>query len=173
MPRNVEIKARIESVDLLIPKVAAIADQGPTEISQNDTFFACPNGRLKLRTFSEHKGELIFYQRPDAPGPKESSYLIAPTSSPGELREVLWRAYGIVGRVRKQRTLFVAGRTRIHLDRVEELGDFLELEVVLTDGEATAVTIPRLSWHLSICCSCSFYANRRNDPGGLRDVKKL
>ena len=137
MPRNVEIKARIESVDLLIPKVAAIADEGPTEISQNDTFFTCPNGRLKLRAFSEREGELIFYQRPDAPGPKESSYLIAPTSSPRELREVLSRAYGIVGRVRKQRTLFVAGRTRIHLDRVEELGEFLELEVVLADGEAT------------------------------------
>jgi adenylate cyclase class IV len=48
---------------------------------------------------------------------------------------VLAAAYGTAGRVRKRRTLFLAGRTRIHLDRVEELGDFLELEVVLDESE--------------------------------------
>jgi len=56
MPRNVEIKARIESVDTLLPRVKAIADSGPTEIFQDDTFFSCPNGRLKLRAFSESAG---------------------------------------------------------------------------------------------------------------------
>lgn len=137
MARNVEIKARIDSVDKLLPRAQAIADGGPTEIVQDDTFFSCPNGRLKLRAFSETAGELIFYQRPDQAGPKESSYLISPTASPDTLREVLSLAYGASGRVRKHRTLFMAGRTRIHLDRVEGLGDFLELEVVLSEGETT------------------------------------
>jgi predicted adenylyl cyclase CyaB len=59
----------------------------------------------------------------------------SPTSSPATLREALALAYGIAGRVRKQRTLYLAGRTRIHIDRVEGLGDFMELEVVLRDGE--------------------------------------
>jgi len=45
-------------------------------------------------------------------------------------------AYGQAGRVCKNRTLLLSGRTRIHLDRVEGLGDFLELEVVLEEGES-------------------------------------
>jgi predicted adenylyl cyclase CyaB len=135
MARNIEIKARIESVEALLPRVKAIAESGPTEIVQDDTFFNCPNGRLKLRAFSKTSGELIFYQRPDQAGPKESFYVISPTASPDTLREALTRAYGQSGRVRKHRTLFTAGRTRIHLDKVEELGDFLELEVVLSEAE--------------------------------------
>ncbi len=138
MKRNVEIKARIESIDALRPKAAALADQGPFEISQDDTFFTCGNGRLKLRAFSPEKGELIFYRRSEQKGPKESFYIVSPTDSPDTLREALSLAYGQAGRVRKQRTLFLAGRTRIHFDRVEGLGDFVELEVVLADGEDTA-----------------------------------
>ena len=137
MPKNVEIKARIESVDTLLPRVRAIADSGPTELFQDDTFFSCPNGRLKLRAFSESAGELIFYQRPDVAGPKESFYVISPTASPDSLREALSLAYDASGRVRKHRTLFLAGHTRIHLDRVDGLGHFLELEVVLAEGEST------------------------------------
>ena len=135
MARNVEIKARIESVEALEPRSAALADQGPTEILQDDTFFVCPHGRLKLRAFSATSGQLIFYQRPDQAGPKESFFLISPTASPDTLREALTLAYGQAGRVRKKRTLYLAGQTRIHLDRVEDLGHFLELEVVMAEGE--------------------------------------
>jgi adenylate cyclase class IV len=136
MARNVEIKARIESIHSIFPRAAALADGGPVEIAQDDSFFACSNGRLKLRAFSSDKGELIFYRRADQSGPKESFYIISPTTSPDTLRESLSLAYGLVGRLRKNRILFLAGRTRIHLDRVEGLGDFLELEVVLADGES-------------------------------------
>jgi adenylate cyclase class IV len=89
MARNVEIKARIESIESLLPKVIAIADSGPTEIRQDDTFFSCPIGRLKLRSFSESDGELIYYERSNVPGPKESFYIISPTESVATLREAL------------------------------------------------------------------------------------
>jgi predicted adenylyl cyclase CyaB len=135
MARNIEIKARIGSVDDMAPRVAAIASRGPVEIVQDDTFFACSAGRLKLRAFSDTEGELIFYQRSDQTGPKLSSYFRSPTSFPDTLRECLSLAYGRAGRVLKRRTLFMVGRTRVHLDRVEGLGDFLELEVVLDQGE--------------------------------------
>jgi predicted adenylyl cyclase CyaB len=141
LSRNVEIKAVIASIDALLPRAAAIASEGPMEIEQDDTFFRCEAGRLKLRTFADGSGELIFYQRSNQAGPKESFYVRSRTSSPDSLREALTLAYGCVGRVVKQRTLFLVGRTRVHLDRVEGLGDYLELEVVLEDAESTDVGV--------------------------------
>jgi predicted adenylyl cyclase CyaB len=135
MPRNIEIKARIDAIATLRPRAAAIATQGPVEIRQDDTFFRCNNGRLKLRDFGDGRGELIFYQRADSAGPKTSHYVLTPTADPAGLREALQSAWGAIGRVRKQRTLYLAGRTRIHLDEVEALGAYVELEVVLADGE--------------------------------------
>jgi predicted adenylyl cyclase CyaB len=135
MSRNIEIKARIENIENLERKIVGIADDGPTEIIQDDTFFKCGNGRLKLRTFSKTKGELIFYKRVDESGPKESFYLKSETPEPSILRESLILAYGAAGRVQKRRLLYYKGRTRIHVDRVKGLGNFLELEVVLDDNE--------------------------------------
>jgi predicted adenylyl cyclase CyaB len=135
MSRNIEIKARVASTEALLPAVRAIADQGPFEIPQDDTYFRCDAGKLKLRMLSPDRAELIFYSRPSEAGPKESFYLRTATNTPDELRQLLTLAYGQVGRVRKQRTLFLHGRTRIHLDKVASLGEFLELEVVLEEGE--------------------------------------
>ncbi len=135
MARNVEIKARIDSIEALLPAAATLADHGPEHMAQDDTFFGCLHGRLKLRVFADGRGELIAYERPDRSGPKTSDYRITPVPEPDALRETLRRALGVTGRVVKQRTLFLAGRTRVHLDRVDGLGDFLELEVVLREGE--------------------------------------
>lgn len=135
MARNVEIKARVASVDAIAPYAARLAHAAPVEIDQDDTFFHCGRGRLKLRKFADDDGELIFYRREDTAGPKPSFYLRSPTTAPDTMRESLALACGLAGRVRKRRTLYLAGRTRIHLDRVEGLGEFVELEVVLGDDE--------------------------------------
>jgi predicted adenylyl cyclase CyaB len=136
MPANVEIKARISSVDALLPVAQALSDDKHLQrIHQDDTFFAVPHGRLKLRVFSNGAGELIHYHRPDAAGPKLSDYVLVPVADPDSLREALARACGLIGRVRKHRILALVGPTRIHLDQVEGLGDFLELEVMLQGGQ--------------------------------------
>ena len=122
MSRNIEIKAQIENVEALVKLAAAIASNGPVEIAQDDTFFRCESGRLKLRAFSDGTGELIFYRRANGRGPKESFYIRSPTPAPDSLRDSLSLAYGQIGRVIKHRTLFIVGRTRIHLDNVEKLG---------------------------------------------------
>ena len=136
MARNIEIKARIDSVEALLPLAQALADDPPQVIEQDDTFFACTRGRLKLRDFGDGHGELIHYQRADSEGPTLSDYVRAETEDPAALREALARAQGEIGRVRKTRWLLLAGQARIHLDRVECLGDFVELEVVLRDGQS-------------------------------------
>ena len=121
MPRNIEIKARLLDPGATVAKVASLASEGPTVIEQDDTFFACSGGRLKLRAFPSGTGELIFYRRADQAGPKESFYVRSPTASPDSLREALTLAHGQAGRVRKRRQLFMIGRTRVHLDDVEQL----------------------------------------------------
>jgi len=135
MARNIEIKARLADIDSTLALARPLADGEPQLIAQDDTFFTSAKGRLKLRAFADGRGELIYYERPDKAGPKTSFYVLSPTASPATLREALTLAHGQIGRVRKLRTLLLAGRTRIHLDRVEGLGDFMELEVVLADDE--------------------------------------
>ena len=135
MARNVEIKARVHDLDATRRRAAALA-QGPSElISQVDTFFVVPRGRLKVRQFGDGSGELIAYDRADEAGPKQSSYIVASSADAHALCAALARALAVRGRVVKRRELYLVGRTRVHLDEVERLGAFLELEVVLQDGE--------------------------------------
>ena len=138
MPRNIEIKARIDSVEAVLPRARAIAGAEPLTIDQDDTFFNVPRGRLKLRQFADGSAELIHYDRPDTGEAKASDYVRVPVPDPAALREALARGCGVRGRVRKRRLLLITGATRIHLDRVEGLGDFMELEVVLQDGQSDA-----------------------------------
>jgi predicted adenylyl cyclase CyaB len=137
MARNIEIKAALADYDAVAARAAALATSGPFQLTQDDSFFAIPTGRLKLRDMPDG-AELIGYRRPDVSGPKLSEYWRSPVADAASMRELLTHSLGLIGRVRKQRCLYLAGRTRIHLDRVEGLGDFMELEVVLREGEALA-----------------------------------
>jgi predicted adenylyl cyclase CyaB len=136
LARNVEIKARIGSIEALLPRVRALADGDAQRLVQDDTFFAVPHGRLKLREFGDGSAELIQYQRPDTGAARLSDYVRTPVPSPASMRDALERALGAIGRVRKQRLLLRVGATRIHLDRVQDLGEFIELEVVLRDDQS-------------------------------------
>jgi len=107
-------------------------------IPQEDTFFNVEKGRLKLRILAPDNAQLIFYTRPDQEGPKRSDYHIALTSDPENLKRVLELAYGIRGVVKKTRYLYLVGQTRVHLDDVEGLGQFMELEVVMREGQSDA-----------------------------------
>ncbi|CAJ1054290.1 uncharacterized protein LOC124053462 isoform X1 [Xyrichtys novacula] len=131
MPSNVEIKAKVSNPTQFAEKAAELSQSEGTIIRQHDTFFNCSQGRLKLRDFMNKSGQLIFYERPDTDGPKLSRYSISPTSDPTGLRTVLSDALGVKGEVKKERKLFLVGQTRVHLDAVEGLGSYMELEVVM------------------------------------------
>lgn len=124
-----EIKARIDDRDRILRIIASLNAIRSSLVVQDDTFFACRFGRLKLRTISSTSGTLIHYSREDVPGPKNSYCSIVHTSSPQALRETLEKALGTIGRVRKQRLNFSIGIAQVHLDTVDGLGDFVEIEV--------------------------------------------
>ena len=138
MARNVEIKARASDLAVIQRGVEALGGRAVGELTQTDTFFNVPDGRLKLREFGDGSAQLISYVRDDQRGPKLSNYLVTTVSDPGRLRSVLGHALGVRGVVRKRRTLLLLGQTRIHLDEVEGLGTFIEFEVVLRDDESDA-----------------------------------
>ena len=138
MPANVEIKARLPDPATARKLVETICDGPPTVLRQRDTFFRCPHGRLKLREIAAGQAELIAYERADVAAAKQSDYDIARVADPAALAVVLGRALGTGPVVEKTRLLFHVGQTRVHLDAVVGLGDFLELEVVLRPGQSAA-----------------------------------
>ena len=140
--RNLELKVRCGPGGLApVLERAYAAAIGPfTTLYQTDTYFAVPEGRLKLREIQrggERTAELIAYDRPDATGPRWSEYHHVPvepaTAEP--LLAALLATCGLLTVVRKRRDVAIAGRTRIHLDEVDSLGAFVELETVVTGGD--------------------------------------
>jgi len=138
MPTNIEIKARVRDLAGLRSRAEALSDTPVQVIPQEDIFFHTPKGRLKLRLLRPDFAQLVYYERPDQGGPKRSNYYIYETRDPEGLKTALSLALGVRGVVRKTRYLYLAGQTRIHLDNVEDLGPFMELEVVLRDGQSEA-----------------------------------
>lgn len=153
MASNIEIKARANDFTAQQQTARQLSGDAGKVLEQEDVFFEVPDGRLKLRVLEPQRGELIAYQRANQAEPRPSNYLISHTDAPAALRAVLESALPIVGSVRKRRTLYLVGQTRIHFDEVEGLGKFLELEYVLRDGEQPAEgqrTVERLMSQLGI-----------------------
>jgi predicted adenylyl cyclase CyaB len=138
MPANIEIKARVHDFAALQSRAETLSNTPVQVIPQEDTFFQTPRGRLKLRQLAPDQAQLVYYERPDQEGPKRSTYHIFETGDPQKLKGILSLALGVRGVVRKRRFLYLVGQTRLHLDDVEGLGQFMELEVVLRPGQTDA-----------------------------------
>jgi predicted adenylyl cyclase CyaB len=134
---NIEIKARCADLAAARAVAERIATRHLGVDEQTDTYFGTRRGRLKLRESSLSGGQLIPYLRPDRSGPKRSDYQVLPVAEPEPLKRALAEILGVHRVVRKRREIFLKGNVRIHLDEVEGLGTFLELEAVY-DGEAAA-----------------------------------
>ena len=132
--RNLEFKARLKNDDEkdAIRRARSLGAEIWGDLRQTDTYFATPRGRLKLRETAGFEAELIFYERDESSATRPSDYTRAAVRQAAELAEALSRALGVVGVVRKRRTLLLVDVVRIHLDNVEGLGRFLELEVPVT-----------------------------------------
>lgn len=144
MGRNLELKARDRdpSRSLAVCRDLGTEDEGT--LMQRDTYFAVPQGRLKLREEPGVPATLIAYERPDLPGSKESRYHLVEVPDPDSMRAALASVLGITVVVSKSRRLFIHGNVRIHLDRVKDLGDFIEFEAVAGEGTDPGEFVDRL-----------------------------
>uniref|UniRef100_G3MLY0 CYTH domain-containing protein n=1 Tax=Amblyomma maculatum TaxID=34609 RepID=G3MLY0_AMBMU len=169
MPSNVEVKARLgDNRTSVMSRVRPMA-RSHSSLRQEDTYFGVTRGRLKLRQqtllkedggVAEESATLYFYDRPDTQGPKRSDYEFLRFTMLEEalaFKRLLSRSLGVRGVVRKRRELFLVGQTRVHVDAVQGLGDFVELEVMLEETETTEegqVIAQSLCEQLGIATDC-------------------
>jgi len=135
---NVESKTRTTDLDAVARLASALGATYEGRLDQVDTYFRVPGGRLKLREISHRApdgrvslgSELIRYERPDETGARVSRYERTEVDDVDSCKTRLEAEHGVLGSVRKQRELWMLEATRIHLDRVQDLGDFVEVETV-------------------------------------------
>jgi homotetrameric cytidine deaminase len=151
---NVELKARDPDPEATAARCVALGAIDHGVLEQRDTYFAARHGRLKLREHRGGESELIAYRRPDATEPDQSTYVRAPAADPDTLSEALDHALGTTVVVAKRRRLFIWESVRIHLDEVEGLGAFVELEALVAadrgDLDAAHRRVARLRDELAI-----------------------
>ncbi|XP_055912426.1 uncharacterized protein LOC129946317 [Eupeodes corollae] len=151
--RNIEIKARVGSDSEFEAKVNIAKKLTSSEgelLVQKDVFFNSQTGRLKLRFTENAKAMLVYYERPDVAGPKLSKFNIITVEEPEVLEKMLTASNGAKGVLKKHRYLFIYKNTRIHMDKVEDLGNFMEFEVCLNpeqtieEGQAFAEELMKI-----------------------------
>jgi predicted adenylyl cyclase CyaB len=131
--RNLEAKFPLDDSRKARDRAVAIGYGQRSVLRQRDTFFRCASGKLKLRE-EDGRAMLIYYGRRTADALQLSTYEIVEIVDPENTRAMLAAALGVIAEVRKERTLLVRANVRLHLDRVEELGEFGEIEAVIPEG---------------------------------------
>ncbi|HPG11135.1 MAG TPA: class IV adenylate cyclase [Chitinophagaceae bacterium] len=124
---NVEIKAKCSDPDFVRTYLnKAGADFKGTDL-QTDTYFKVPTGRLKIRE-GNIENSLIYYQREDNAGPKNSHFHLIKLDNPSGLKEILVQTMGVKVIVQKAREIYYIRNVKFHIDKVDGLGSFLEIE---------------------------------------------
>lgn len=140
--RNIELKVSVNNFDELTQKLVAFDAERQGVLRQRDTYFNVECGRLKLREIDGIEFELIYYERPNKSESKISTYEIVKldAESAQKIKSILTKSLGIKIVVEKERNLWMYENTRIHLDVVQGLGYFLELETVVDTTSQTDAT---------------------------------
>jgi adenylate cyclase, class 2 len=134
---NVEIKARCTDPGFIRQYLLSHkADYKGTD-EQTDTYFNVPGGRLKLRE-GNIENNLIFYERNNQQGPKNSHFHMVKAHEPAKLKDLLTKSLGIKVIVEKKREIYYIDNVKFNLDEVPVLGAFIEIEAgnVLADLSA-------------------------------------
>ena len=124
---NIEIKARTGRVEEIRQFLQEQGAEFKGVDEQTDTYFNVSNGRLKLRQ-GKIENNLIFYNRPDQPGPKQSDFDLVKIEDGEKFKELLEKAIGVKVVVKKKREIYYIKNVKFHLDTLEGLGNFVEIE---------------------------------------------
>ncbi len=131
---NIEVKVRCQEPG----SIKNFLNQHKAEFKgidhQIDTYFKVPAGRLKLRE-GNIENSLIYYQRKDMVGPKKSDVMLFHPQKNSSLKETLSQALGILMIVKKKREIYFINNIKFHVDEVENLGSFIEIEAIDKDGK--------------------------------------
>jgi predicted adenylyl cyclase CyaB len=138
MPQNLEIKCAYSSLAKARRIARRIGASSMGSLRQIDTYYRVNSGRLKLREINGNQFELIYYHRPNARGSRYSDYTIVSLEEPRAAKSLFQSLLGVSVVVRKKRALFLYKNARIHIDSVERLGTFIEVEVVMKSGKRQA-----------------------------------
>lgn len=131
---NIEIKARCADASFIRNYLQQHNADFKGADFQTDTYFNVNNGRLKLRQ-GNIENSLIFYNRENKAGPKLSEVTLYPVPANSELlKKALIQANGIKVEVKKQREIYFIENVKFHIDEVERLGSFVEIEAIDVDG---------------------------------------
>ena len=141
---NIEIKARCndhKTIEEVMQKMNFPFEGSET---QTDTFFNVPIGRLKVREYNNKSAVLIPYIRPDVDKPRNSDYVLLDIKEPNQTIDILENMFGIRLVVEKVRKIYLYDNIRVHLDHIEDLGDFIELEGVVTQADQREETLQKV-----------------------------
>lgn len=130
---NIEIKARSDNQDLIRKILKSKKADFRGIDHQIDTYFKVRNSRLKLRE-GKIENYLILYQRENKKGPKQSNVVLFSFDPKSSLREILIRAIGLLVVVDKKREIYFIDNVKFHIDKVKNLGTFIEIEAIDNDG---------------------------------------
>ncbi len=126
---NIEIKAKCSNPAEVREKLLnEKADFKGTDF-QTDTYFMVKEGRLKLRQ-GNIENSLIYYKRENISGSKKSSVILYKTTPDSTLKEILAQTLGILVEVKKKREIYFIDNVKFHIDEVESLGSFVEIEAI-------------------------------------------
>ena len=130
---NFEIKARCRNTSNIRKILRLNNAVYKSKDYQIDTYFKVNRGRLKLRE-GEIENYLIYYEREDKKGPKQSEVILFEIEKDSSLKQLLTKALGMHIIVEKQREIYFIDNVKFHIDKVKDLGFFVEIEAI-GDGE--------------------------------------
>lgn len=138
MPVNLEFKAIYPDLKKAEQIARSLTRRPRVILHQIDSYFEITKGRLKIRELDQHHSELIYYERVNRKGSKFSDFVVVPLRSPSAGKYLCNKLFRKSIVVRKKRIVYLFQNSRIHIDDVQDLGQFVEFEVLVKKGRAQA-----------------------------------